>query len=67
MIQIKTLGMFRLNEDIIKTIKEQTGLSQDEIIAFVRKKKAHFPGITEFGALIILCKELCVEYMISII
>ena len=53
--------MVRLNEEIIKTIMEQTGLSQDEIIAFVRKKKVAFQGITEFGALIILCKELCIE------
>ena len=59
--------MLRLNEEIIKTIMEQTGLSQDEIIAFVKKKKSVFPGITEFGALIILCKELCVEYLASII
>ena len=59
--------MFRLNEEIIKTIMEQTGLSQDEIIAFIRKKKAGFPGITEFGSLIILCKEFCVEYAISMI
>jgi hypothetical protein len=40
---------------------EQTGLSQDEIIAFIRKQEVIFPGITEFGALIILCKELCVK------
>jgi hypothetical protein len=46
---------------------EQTGLSQDEIIAFIRKKKSVFPGITEFGALIILCKEFCVEYIASIV
>ena len=59
--------MVRLNEEIIKTIMEQTGLSQDEIIAFVRKKKVAFQGITEFGALIILCKELCVEYSPAII
>jgi hypothetical protein len=56
-----------LNEEIIKTIMEQTGLSQDEIFAFVREKKVKFPGITEFGALIILCKELCVENIASII
>jgi hypothetical protein len=59
--------MFRLNEEIMKTIMEQTGLSQDEIIAFVGKKKLTFPGITEFGALIILCKELCVKNTASMI
>lgn len=65
--KLKSLGLSNLNEEIIKRVMEQTGISHGEIIAFIQEKKRTFPGITEFGALIILCKDLCVDYVVSII
>ena len=65
--KLKNLGLSNLNEEIIKRVMEQTGLSHREIIAFIQEKKRSFQGITEFGALIILCKDLCVDYVASIV
>lgn len=59
--KIKKLEVMVLNEEIIKCIIEQTGLNQMEINKYIQKKKKIFPGITKFGALIILSKEFCVE------
>jgi len=51
-----------MNEDILRAIIEDTGLTKKEIREYIIGKKREIDGITEFGALIIMCKELCVDY-----
>ena len=51
-----------MNERILMAIIEETGLSRKEIREYILGKKREIKGITEFGALIIMCKELCVDF-----
>ncbi|MBY9002345.1 MAG: hypothetical protein KGD73_00070 [Candidatus Lokiarchaeota archaeon] len=51
-----------MNEEILRAIIEDTGLTRKEIREYVSGKKREIEGITEFGALIIMCKELCVDF-----
>jgi len=55
-----------LNERILRAIIEETGLTRNEIKEYVMEKKREIEGITEFGALIIMCKELCVNFAYSL-
>lgn len=51
-----------MNEGILRAIIEDTGLTRKEIREYILGKKREIEGITEFGALIIMCKELCVDF-----
>jgi hypothetical protein len=51
-----------MNERILNAIIEETGLTRKEIREYILGKKREIEGITEFGALIIMCKELCVDF-----
>ncbi|MHA1105689.1 MAG: hypothetical protein ACTSPN_08195 [Promethearchaeota archaeon] len=51
-----------MNERILRAIIEETGLTRKEIREYISGKKREIEGITEFGALIIMCKELCVDF-----
>lgn len=55
-----------MNERILRAIIEETGLTRNEIKEYVMGKKREIEGITEFGALIIMCKELCVNFAYSL-
>ena len=52
-----------MNEGILRAIIEETGLTRNEIREYILGKKREIEGITEFGALIIMCKELCVDFV----
>lgn len=51
-----------MNEGILRAIIEETGLTRKEIREYILSKKRDVEGITEFGALFIMCKELCVDF-----
>ncbi|MCJ7647317.1 MAG: hypothetical protein MUP85_01765 [Candidatus Lokiarchaeota archaeon] len=51
-----------MDERILTAIIEETGLTRKEIRAYIFGKKREIEGITEFGALIIMCIELCVDF-----
>jgi hypothetical protein len=52
-----------MNEKILRAIIEDTGLTKSEIREYILGKKREIEGITEFGALFIMCKELCVDFI----
>ena len=51
-----------MDERILTAIIEETGLTRKEIRSYLFGKKREIEGITEFGALIIMCIELCVDF-----